>query len=178
MYKITQEALAILCAVDKRKLAIDFTCGRGFDTFHLAHHFQVVHAFDVQAIAIEKTKEKCRFLKNVTYHLCSHEHFDVYVEEFDVGIFNLGYLPHSDKTITTNAKTVNKTLAKALLHLRAYGRIVIVVYPGFAQGYQEACAVEAFCEQLPNYDYDVSKICLLNRKNAPYIIRIDKCRHV
>lgn len=172
MRKIVDVAHALLLELKKRQVAIDFTCGAGFDTCFLMHHYQQVYAFDIQEDAVKETKLRCPS-DNVHVICDSHEHFDTYCRTFDAGIFNLGYLPQGDKTITTSAETVIKTLEKALQHVAWGGRIVLVLYPGFDQGLHEAKQVEEFCMTLKSKHYDVSKIQLLNRNRAPYIICID-----
>ncbi len=44
--------------------------------------------------------------------------FDHYVDTFDIGIFNLGYLPEGDHNITTTLDVTQRTLIKAVEHMK------------------------------------------------------------
>lgn len=170
IYEVSQE-----CAINgilNRKIAIDFTCGNGGDSEFLSKHFNYVYAYDIQKEAIDICENK--HLNNVKFIHKSHEFFDEDIKQFDVGMFNLGYLPGGDQTVFTDQNIVIKTLDKALGYLNSKGRIVVTCYPGFEHGEKEAKAVEKFCAQLASKQFDISKIQLINRNKAPYIILIDK----
>lgn len=173
MKKITELAQDLVLT-DKRDIAIDFTCGQGFDTLFLAEHFKRVVAFDIQEEAIKQSEERVSNYDNVEFHCVSHDRFDEYVESLDAGIFNLGYLPHGDTSITTKADHVITALDKATKRLCINGRIVVVCYPGFEQGLKESNEVELWLTNLPSKQFDVTHISLVNRKNAPYILLIEK----
>lgn len=173
MKKITEIAHDLL--LERKKIcAVDFTCGNGFDTAFLAEHFDCVYAFDIQEQAILNTKEKCQRFPHVQCILDSHENIRQYVQSFDAGIFNCGYLPHGDTCITTDAEKVKYALCEALDLLSKEGRIVVVLYPGFLEGEKEALEVEAFVSSLSGKKYDVMKYQVLNRNKVPYILCIDK----
>lgn len=174
MKKIVDIAHDFLNLEKELKTGIDFTCGHGFDTLYLAKICDDVYAFDIQEDAVDDTKNKCENYSNVHVVLSDHYLFDHYVQQFDIGIFNLGYLPQGDHKITTNTENVINTLDKALKLLNNNGRIVIVLYPGYEHGYKEARSVKNYCEQLISRHYDVAKFKLINRNLSPYIIVIDK----
>ena len=176
MKKIVELAHDLLSEVLKLEdTAVDFTCGQGYDTCFLAAHCQRVYAFDIQQEAIRATKQALADRKlNAEVILASHNFADQYVSEFKVGIFNLGYLPHGDKTITTQAVQVIEALEKMLGLLMKNGRIILVLYPGFEQGMKESLEIEAYCEKLPAKAFDVTRIQLTNRNHAPYLLLIDK----
>lgn len=174
MNKITDIAHMILKESNTSNIGIDFTCGNGFDTKFLCELCQSVYAFDIQEIAIKNTKEACKEFTNLQLCHTSHLNFDDYVTNFDVGIFNLGYLPQGDKTIYTDKDIVLKTIDKALNYLNPLGRLLIVCYPGFDAGLEESKLIDKYCEKLNSKSYDVAKFKLLNRNSAPYIIIIDK----
>lgn len=173
MKKITELAQDLVLT-DRKDIAIDFTCGQGFDTLFLANHYNHVVAFDIQEEAIQQSKERVKDYMNVEFHCVSHDHFDEYVDSLDAGIFNLGYLPHGDTSITTKANLVVSALDKATKKLRVDGHIVVVCYPGFDQGLKESNEVEMWLANLPSKQFDVTHISLVNRKNAPYILLIEK----
>lgn len=101
----------------KRKdyqIAIDFTMGNGHDTLFLSKVAKQVYSFDIQQEALNNTKKLIEDTDNVNLILASHENFDCYVKNFDVGIFNLGYLPNGDHQITTMADSSLQAIKKQL----------------------------------------------------------------
>ena len=62
--------------------------------------------FDIQKCAIKKTKEKLKEYKNYKLFNKSHENIykdlKEYTGKISLIVFNLGYLPGSDKKIKTN----------------------------------------------------------------------------
>lgn len=157
----------------KVDIAIDFTMGNGYDTVFLSTIAKVVYSFDIQPLALEKTT-KMIHKEHVHLVLDSHENFDHYVENFDIGIFNLGYLPNGDHSITTTASVTLRTLSKALDKLNHQGTIFIVVYIGHPAGKKESEEIESYVKQLSHRDYNVASFRMLNKQNAPYVIEIEK----
>lgn len=156
-------------------IAVDFTCGQGYDTCFLAAHCQKVVAFDIQHEAIELTRKALKEENlNAELILASHADADQYVNKFKAGIFNLGYLPHGDKMVTTEAAEVIAALEKMFALLMNGGRIILVLYPGFDHGMMESNEIEKYCEKLPSKFFDVTRIQLTNRYRAPYLLLIDK----
>lgn len=158
----------------KENIAIDFTCGSGNDSKVLCENFSYVYSYDIQKEPIEEAMKLCSEYNNIEFHCKSHLYFDEDVKSFDRGIFNLGYYPKGDKNITTNYKEVINTLNKAFECLNSNGRIIIVCYPGFENGYIESLKIEEYVTKLSSKKVDVFKFQLMNRNNAPYIIGIDK----
>lgn len=177
MKKITELAQDLVLT-QNRDIAIDFTCGQGFDTLFLAKNYSKVVAFDIQEEAIEQSSQRVseQGYTNVEFHHVSHDQFDQYIDSFDTGIFNLGYLPHGDTHVTTQGNIVISALEKAVHRLNRNGKIVIVCYPGFEQGQKESNEVETWVSTLPSKQFDVVHISLVNRKSAPYILLIEKNR--
>ena len=94
--------------LDSKALAVDATMGNGHDTLFLAQRARLVHAFDVQGQALEKTSQRLAEagFTNARLHLVGHEELDQFVEEpIRAAIFNLGYLPSADKSIITQPET-------------------------------------------------------------------------
>ena len=87
-------------------LAVDATCGNGYDTEFLAQlgHKKVI-GFDVQERAIANTKRRLEKagLTNVTLINQGHEHLITHIEQpVDCFIFNFGYLPSADTVSYTH----------------------------------------------------------------------------
>lgn len=159
---------------------VDFTMGNGHDTLYFAQYCSEghVYAFDVQQMALDNTRKLLDDnggFDNVTLILDSHHNVDRYVQgEIDAGIFNLGYLPGSDKSVTTQCATTLEALEKAVKMLKTGGVIVVIIYPGHSEGTREADMVEEFCAKLDKHTYNTYKYALLNKKNPPYIVAAEK----
>lgn len=162
--------------------AIDATAGKGHDTLFLAQRVGsqgTVYAFDVQKSALQLTSDllrKHQALEQVRLIWDGHEHMARYVKEpVDACMFNLGYLPGSDKSIITNLPTTLKALRAALSLLRHGGRLSILNYPGHEGGKVEAQGVDDFCRVLPGQHYAVLRLTAHNSSAAaPFLIIVEK----
>lgn len=155
----------------RRVIGIDFTMGQGNDTIALASYCDEVYSFDIQQEAIEITRSR---LNDEHVHLIheSHEHFDDYVQNFDIGIFNLGYLPAHDHRITTRKQTTMIALQKAIHYMNQV--LFIVCYIGHDEGAIEAAAIKDYVSHLDRHRFNVSCYKMLNKPGAPYVIEIEK----
>lgn len=153
-------------------IGVDMTMGNGYDTLFLSQVCQDVYAFDIQATAIEKTKELIGDNKHVHLILDGHQHIDRYLDCFDVGIFNLGYLPLANHQVTTLLKTTQVALKKAIQMMNTV--LFIVVYQGHDEGYKESLWIDEYVKNLDTHKFNVSSYRMLNKKNSPYVIEIEK----
>lgn len=161
------------------EIALDATMGNGHDTLFLAElvgQSGHVYAFDLQKKALENTAsrlEKAGLEKRASLICSGHENLADYLPEATQvkgAIFNLGYLPQSDKTIITRPATTLAAI-KALLPKLAYrGRIVLVCYYGHFGGTEELEKVTNFAANLPQEDYNVLQYQFINQKNQPPIL--------
>lgn len=159
---------------DKENLNfVDATCGNGFDTLFLcklAGENGHVTAFDIQSQAIERTKTLLETnLKYKNYKLIkdSHESINKYLEDsIDAAIFNLGYLPFSDKKITTNADITCKAIENLLSILKKDSHIFITTYISHDSGY-EINVINNYLKNLNKSDYNVIKTKIINKENFP-----------
>ncbi len=163
--------------VHEGDVVIDATCGNGNDTLTLANLVGTngkVYGFDIQELAIASTEKK--LIKNEVFdraslicdsHALMKEHVK---EEVDFIIFNLGYLPRADKTITTLVDSTLKAIEAGLDLLKLHGIMVVVIYPGHEEGYQEKNAVLEYVQNLEQQHVDVMKIDFINQKNNPPIV--------
>lgn len=139
-------------------IAIDATCGNGFDTLFLAEHVGssgVVYGVDIQVRAIESVRQKlseqgtlpqCRLIND------SHSNLGSFVDAEHIGrvsviMFNLGYLPFGDKAIVTTPKTTLVGLELAVTLLDTGGLISVLAYPGHAGGLEESQCVGEWINQ-------------------------------
>lgn len=156
---------------------IDGTCGNGYDTLFLARLARKVYAFDIQELAIENTKERMKRNKihNVQFVLDSHANIDNYVEEkIKAAVFNLGYLPGSDKRVVTKGDSTITAIEKIQKKLVIGGLICFVVYTGKFGGEEESNDLLNYVNALDHKYYNVIKYCYLNNAKAPYVIIIEK----
>lgn len=176
--KITELAKEILKNEKKINVAVDMTAGNGYDSKFILDELKAtrLYAFDIQAKAKENTQKLIGNRENFTFILDSHENIDKYVKEkIDLAIYNLGYLPKSDKNITTKKTSTINSLKKLLAILNKEGKIFISVYPGHKEGKLEAGALDAYLGNLDQKLFTVLKLSYPNQKNTPpYLYIISK----
>lgn len=150
---------------------IDATLGNGYDSLYLSQKCKFVYAFDVQEMAIENAKKTLENTSNVKPILDSHENYQKYVNLYHGVIFNLGYLPTSDKSITTTSKTTIKTLD--LMVKGSLARfILLVVYPGHPEGEIESNDLLNYIKKITTYQVKVFREN--NNPQKAYIILLTK----
>lgn len=153
-------------------IGADMTMGNGYDTLFLSAYCQEVYAFDIQQAALGKTRELIGNLKHVHLILDGHQNIDRYMTSFDIGIFNFGYLPNATHHITTLLETSKIALTKAIDMMNVV--LFLVVYPGHEEGLKESQWIDEYVRNLDTHQYNVSCFQMLNKKNAPYVIEIEK----
>lgn len=159
--------------VKEGDIIVDATLGNGYDTIYLKSLGAIVHGFDIQEKAISAAKENLGDLNNIYLHHTSFLHIFDYIEDFKGVVFNLGYLPNGDKTITTlKADTLN-AIKMIVGKMKKDSFILITAYPGHEEGKQEADALLDYIKLL-----DTTHLCYVhqihNRINAPFNIVIEK----
>lgn len=161
---------------------IDATVGNGHDTAFLAELVGKeggVFAFDVQKQALEAAQNRLAekgLLDRTRLILDGHEKLASHVGESSIkaAMFNLGYLPGSDKTRITRAETTIAALESVLAKLSPGGLVTLVVYVGHPGGAEEAAAVLSFCENLDSATFRSVRFDPLNSKRAaPFLIGIE-----
>ncbi len=147
--------------LDKEKgLAVDATCGNGHDTEFLARQgFAQIIGFDIQTQAINNTQKRIasgRFT-NVTLHQQSHEYLSHFIcNPISCAMFNFGYLPNADKSITTQSASSLNALNQILEHLDPNGLLCMICYPGHKEGIIETKNVRHWLTQL-NDHWDIKE---------------------
>ncbi len=158
------------------KVAVDMTCGNGNDALFLSEVADKVIAFDIQEIAIENTRKLLEenSCNNVSLINESFENVSKYVNELDVVMYNLGYLPKGDKSIVTTADVTVSSLNEVLSLLKKDGLISIMCYVGHEEGKKETLAVESFIKDLDNREYEVIKFDVINKLEPPILYIVIK----
>lgn len=176
MEKVLEFARTLITNKKSDKLiAIDATCGRGNDTMFLAEQFDTVYAFDIQDDAIESTTNRMHGFNNVRIVKDSNVNICTYLKEADVVMYNLGYLPNGDKSITTNSVETIKSLTSVLGILKKDGLVTIVCYPGHSEGMKEAIELEKYLQELNQKEFDVIKYDFINQiNNPPFLFAIQR----
>ena len=136
------------------KVAIDATLGNGYDSLFLSPLFKKVYSFDIQDLAIKRSKERLKECDNIEIIQANHMYIDNFVKnKVDLVTFNLGFLPGSDKKICTNSYTTINAIKKSYELLNEEGMIIITTYSRHSGGSKEANDIDLFLEE-SNYKYD------------------------
>ncbi len=157
--------------------AIDATAGNGHDTLFLAQcvgETGEVFAFDVQQQALASAKQHLQahaIQTPITWIHAGHEDMLKHIpidkhKHIQVITFNLGYLPHGDKHITTQAEHTLMALNASLSLLAQGGIVSILAYTGHAGGREECEAIKVWANSLGD-NYCVSITMPANTKSSP-----------
>ena len=84
-------------------------------------------------------------------------------------VFNLGYLPGGDHSLSTKAETSIQALEQGLSLLQKNGLISLCIYSGGDSGFQERDQVLAWLSALDPRKYLVIRSDYFNRPNNPPI---------
>ena len=157
----------------KGATVIDATCGSGHDTLFLARRAKYVVAYDIQEEAIERTRERLKEarLSNVDLHLACHTTIETPAHLI---VYNLGYLPGSDKTVTTDLTTTMQSLEKATKLLLPGGAISLMCYDGHEAGRVETEALMRWAKKLDRAEWAVYLHRLWNTDSGPKTLLIQK----
>ena len=144
---------------------LDATAGNGYDALKAAELVQPngnVVAIDIQKQAIEATEAKLTEakLRNLCeLHLGNHgERLSEINQSFDCILFNLGYLPGSDKIIITMAKDTVCALNHSQRLLKENGALFVTAYRQHEGGLDEANGVETWMHEQQANGWDIEKI--------------------
>lgn len=159
-------------------ICVDATCGRGNDTLFLAKVSKKVYAFDIQKEAINASKELLKDYENVIFINDSHENVFEYVsEDINIAMFNLGYLPKGDKSITTKSSSTINSIDAILKKLSINGIVSVVCYPGHQEGYIESKELLEYLRGINQKDYDIIRYDFINQiNNPPFALIIERIR--
>ena len=170
----------ILTHLREGDIAVDFTMGNGHDTEFLSKTVGErghVYAFDVQEQALASTSEHLKAAgcpDNCTLILDSHHNVKKYVDvPIKAGMFNLGYLPGSDKSITPMRAPALPAIEAAIELMDRDAIILVAVYPGHAEGDAEGKMICEYLSGLSRYKVCATKIKILNSPTSPFFIIIE-----
>ena len=166
-------------------LVVDATSGRGHDALFLATQLfpnpqNRLLAFDIQLAAIQSSRELLTpsfpfELEKGQICLFQESHADfggrLQKESVDLFVYNLGYLPGSDKQITTLSQSTIHSLESALTALKPGGMISLTCYPGHPEGENEAEALKQWTSSL---SYEIAYHSWPHRPKCPFLVTILK----
>lgn len=166
-------------------LSVDATAGNGHDTLFLSRQVGadgLVLAFDVQETALASTRKRLAKAgcpdnvhlihqghESLTLHLDALKNENPDVPPLRAVMFNLGYLPGSDKSLTTKPETSLSALRQALDALAPGGICSLMLYTGHAGGREEAQAVLEHVEQLDIKAFRCLRSEVCNKPGSPVI---------
>ena len=162
--------------------AVDCTLGNGHDALSLA---QLVGetgrliGFDIQPEAVEHTRKELEnegLISRCELHCMGHEHIlEVVRDKVKCIVFNLGWLPGGDKSITTHWETTRVAIQGALELLLPMGILTVCVYPGHAAGEEERIRLTSFFASLRPQEFNVLHQRFLNAgEGAPECLIVQR----
>ena len=161
-------------------VAVDFTMGNGHDTEFLSKTVGAtghVYAFDIQKQAVESTARRLAEAgcpQNYTLIHASHQYVKDYVKvPIKAGMFNLGWLPGGDKTITTMRESTMPAIEAAIDLMDRDAILNVAVYPGHAEGDAEGNMICEYLSGINRHKVCATKVKILNSPTSPYFIVIE-----
>lgn len=146
--------------------AIDATAGNGYDSLLLAELVGItgrVCSIDIQAAAIETTRKRLHEAGHLTQaQLHQDNHATVLAalakqspNTAQAIVFNLGYLPGSNKLIQTQTNDTLLALEASSELLAPKGLLIVTAYRGHPGGAEEAEAVATWVQQRKAMDWTI-----------------------
>jgi predicted methyltransferase len=167
---------------------IDATCGNGYDSEFLAAEVGSqghLWSLDIQESAVQTTRERLSAAgldARCTVVQADHARLGEVLPATCRGavsavMFNLGYLPGSERDVRTRPGSTTAAIGSALELLRPGGLVSIVVYPGHEGGQEEADAVRELVSGLDPKHFGVWRYESMNGpSNIPWLVVIRKSR--
>lgn len=166
--------------------ALDATAGNGWDTRWLLDAVGPsghVWAIDLQSTALETAR------RNLSDHPAAVQISWIHGDHADLEslipsdqapnfrgiVYNLGYLPGGDHSVTTQPSTTIPSIRKALDRLAPEGRLAILAYRGHSGGAEEAAAVSQCLNKLSVKEYHAVHYHLINHPpESPTLFLVEK----
>lgn len=132
--KIVVRCHELMLENEKKDKAIDATVGNGYDTLFLANYYQEVIGIDIQELAVKRSIKKTQDLTNVKIFLDDFNNIKKYGKA-NLIVFNLGFLPGSNRKIKTQDYTSYQAVLNAYEILD--GTLLVACYIQHDGGYEE-----------------------------------------
>lgn len=156
---------------------IDATLGNGHDALALIQMLQnngTLIGYDIQKKAILQTQTLLKHEKNSTIILNHCCHSKIKAKNPKLIVYNLGYLPGTDKALTTQITTTLKSIQKAQKLVLPEGVISITLYPGHKEGLEEQDVLTTYAKLLDKRSWNVSWTSWPNRLTGPSLLLLQK----
>lgn len=162
---------------------IDATCGNGHDTLYLAKlPLSALFSLDIQEKAIENTRQLLsehlnqEQLEKITLLHLPHDDLRKirYKNAPRLIVYNLGYLPGGDKSVTTKTQSTLASIESALAILGEKGAVSITCYPGHDEGKKEEDTILKMTESLSSKEWEVRWSRWVNRNRSPSLLWISR----
>lgn len=177
---LATEKSFVLAHLHEGDTAVDFTMGNGHDTLFLSQTVGEsgrVYAFDIQESALVSTRallEGSNAPNNYSLIHSSHHLAENYIKEpIKAGMFNLGYLPGGDKTLTTKRETTIAAINSAIRLLAPDGILLIAVYPGHAEGEIEGKLIGELISELDRHKYCCAEFRIVNSPSSSFFYIVE-----
>jgi hypothetical protein len=169
---------------------IDATCGNGKDTLFLAQNVLTptsgkVIGYDIQESAINKTRSYLQshlppllFRRVILRQQCHSQIATIDdLSKVNIVVYNLGYCPGGDTSITTTTSTTISSLKSVAEKIQRGGLISVCCYGGHLEGKKEADMVKVWSSSLPKKEWRVVHVLWRNVSlKAPFLVLIQKLR--
>lgn len=166
------------------------TTGKGKDLAFLlglaGGDSSLLMAIDIQKAALDQARaymaEKNSQVEAIQWRLGSHEHVGQWLEEWpkaSLGVslvmYNLGYLPGSDKSITTMHDSTVASLEAVIPWIVPGGGISLMIYPGHETGHQESKELDKWLLKASSLEgWHFWQTRRLGADHAPYWVWMQK----
>ena len=138
----------------------------------------------MQEIAIANTRERLSragLVGRCQLILDGHQNLNQYVEKESVDgiVFNFGYLPGGDHSISTKKSTSIEAIQKGMEALKPGGIMSMCIYSGQDTGFEEKNSILDYLKTVDQRKYVIIMSEFYNRPNNPPIpvFIINKCCH-
>lgn len=167
-------------------IIIDATMGNGKDTLVIGQILSslgggTLFSLDIQEKALENTQALLQehlpnYSSFVHLLLSCHTAFPKEIKTGSVKliVYNLGYLPGANKTLTTMTPTTMISVEKAIELLCPGGVMSLTCYPGHPEGACELQALQSMLSLLDKKLYCVTHHYWMNRSQSPSLILVQK----
>lgn len=160
----------------------DLTLGGGQDALFVAPLCKQVIACDIQEEALARAQKLLKGhlsptdYQKIAFHHTPHE---VLVKtlppaSLKLAIYNLGYLPGSDKNVITQTATTLESVQGTCALIQEGGLISITCYPGHEEGLKEEEALTLYTNSLDLREWMVFTSRCTNRNKCPSLLLLFK----